>query len=1683
MLTGSENFQWFLQLEAEEEGDEEFEGSGDEEEEDPGFPPKFIVWKLFPALSYVSYRLSAWPSLIRSFNGTFYASQLPYKQSFTLPNFLDVPAAFQCSREFEADENPDELLLGFLHELSEKGSEYSFLDVYSVYCRRGKEAAIIKCIREDIANETSNIHLSSERVHCTDDMYTLGAGRTSSAIFGTTFRSLFGQSGHPWLLSPEQIATMPPSSDWVFSAGELVTVVNPVSTEAIVDVARDGGTEVARTVVLVPNTYLRKKISVGNTVEIVARGKTLRRAVTTGLKNNNISTVKWDHIPVVGLRGSVTELDDDANVACVVFGCFEAVLQIHVKSIQSIASGSSTREQWVDYDFIRRANFYMTVVQLPRFRLNDSQQLPPLSPSTNSKMDTSLLTMRKNSRSSDCQFVRSSRFQLSILVHVRNDVKLVIVIMTAAMNRQTRSNGPPDPGPTLSQVEKNRRKRKVNVQAKDSATKAKTQKHANAETMQKSPQKRPNEGKKKLVRVKMKTRISASDKGSIFETNGSDNNSYSPSPPRPIRSSMRLPELSDDESASRTPKRIERKASKVASHQVESVSARNPIKPVPAKSVATAKSSNSRNPIQPAKNVVAPTKPSKLTPTAPKHSEGVLLRHAMDPGSTAPIAPTEPSKSVPSAPQSPSSPPSPSPASVAEQETELLETHRDDDQDLCTRAAQVDQDGAIGIWNNLHKNLSVIAAASLAVPYEDSNRMRRLARSYVWKNEPSTHARLCAVAHSDWSEILVQNLLDENEDMDLWSAAAMDNEEIASRIYAEAEDMYYNAARGIAGQDLPRTEFDYRALLRSHDSYTYESIRNSAHIQWQELIESNSAPNYPECLSPAPSPAPISPIPSSAASNGFTPPSPSPPSPPIFPPARIPPFTEGLVDYSSDADTQETGDSHEGDEAGPTGEVDAASYAKFTVDFMDDDGVEEEEANSEEDVGAGEANDDEDDEDEDAEGKPGRLSKKFRARLDEVHDQYRASVLEAAKEERKDIQACWRYLEEGLRAPRSLNWWNAFKAWWAVHGDVQQESRQSLTDWNQFLREKYMEVLQSRLSENDINDPEARSRAMKPEVDWYRDQMDSYFTSAKDSGQMRNTVKQIMRPLGALARKINDTTGYHIFSFLISTATDRSGCSLSAFLAGDDQAKIAKETFQSKIIDQIRDLESYVRLVELDSRHVTAELSALMSQTKRNIVNGRREDKKDWEKRLLHLIFEYDIKICLGDDLPTDCKVNLNNFLNKAWIYKIRVSNWAAGRFPKYHVHNIADMTTQEVRELVTPQKDELEREYNIQTWRLNEETAPPVQGVPFVLERWPDDDQELNIEDQGEVPLVIDTNNEVLVSVADVQSWQTAVGQRAPVPHKRRRNVTSPPKAKLKLSLFASDSEEESEASTLDSQQVHLPAHQHDRRILTPTSKQIPPPVPQPDCRNPPARSKQLLPPIPERDCRNPPSTSSLNREARDPKRGHRNVPLGLKPSLVPNPRQIVTPAPVPIPVPPRAPIPLRAVSTLKPVPVPSQAPNLWHDHRFPSKPVPVPPNPQNKRRTLLELTPAPSLQNQLHHQLLSSDNSGVKRKQQRSAEGEVLFIYACHMFYCYYHLVELLHPPNGLNLHQNGTSSGTDPMGGLTRPWTDPTTGLTRWIVLMTGLTRYGLAEEIPWVWIDPEGGLTREVPGVLLGQSKSG
>lgn len=77
-------------------------------------------------------------------------------------------------------------------------------------------------------------------------------------------------------------------------------------------------------------------------------------------------------------------------------------------------------------------------------------------------------------------------------------------------------------------------------------------------------------------------------------------------------------------------------------------------------------------------------------------------------------------------------------------------------------------------------------------------------------------------------------------------------------------------------------------------------------------------------------------------------------------------------------------------------------------------------------------------------------------------------------------------------------------------------SLESLLDWNTFLCDKYIEILQEHLSEENMDDPAACSHAMKAKIDWYKDQVDSYFVMARDSGRVHGSLKQIIQLFSTL---------------------------------------------------------------------------------------------------------------------------------------------------------------------------------------------------------------------------------------------------------------------------------------------------------------------------------------------------------------------------------------------------------------------------------------------------------------------------------------------------------------------------------------------------------------------------------------
>ncbi|KAJ3780194.1 hypothetical protein GGU10DRAFT_337371 [Lentinula aff. detonsa] len=173
--------------------------------------------------------------------------------------------------------------------------------------------------------------------------------------------SLFRRSGHPWLLNPTILSKMPPLSDWAFSPGETVLMVNPLGLPQFVgrfgvqpgmegviktvdgnlcdvSIPRRDGERILEDDRCIPQTCLRKKIAVGDTVEIVACRKTLQRVNTAGL--DIIQDEDWTPVLAHGLVGSVIGLHHNSSVAEVALGQLDATVEVHVNCLRRMRSGS-----------------------------------------------------------------------------------------------------------------------------------------------------------------------------------------------------------------------------------------------------------------------------------------------------------------------------------------------------------------------------------------------------------------------------------------------------------------------------------------------------------------------------------------------------------------------------------------------------------------------------------------------------------------------------------------------------------------------------------------------------------------------------------------------------------------------------------------------------------------------------------------------------------------------------------------------------------------------------------------------------------------------------------------------------------------------------------------------------------------------------------------------------------------------------------------------------------------------------------------------------------------------------------------------------------------------------------------------------------------------------------------------
>ncbi|KAJ3979850.1 hypothetical protein F5890DRAFT_1558274 [Lentinula detonsa] len=512
----------------------------------------------------------------------------------------------------------------------------------------------------------------------------------------------------------------------------------------------------------------------------------------------------------------------------------------------------------------------------------------------------------------------------------------------------------------------------------------------------------------------------------------------------------------------------------------------------------------------------------------------------------------------------------------------------------------------------------------------------------------------------------------------------------ACQVLGSFRDHLEDAVMRHCKQSFNFKEFDVWKLARACVPSEYQLARQAALVEWHDIAEEESA----RCLKGNTED-------SESGSEG----------------------SGGGASEDSEEDEQDEKKHHNNKHRNKMAPIAQVKAVNLFSQFIEEEEFEEED-NEEEEEG-------EDEEDKDSavlETHVGGLTKEAQAELDRWHVEYKEGIKEIAAKAGVDMHACFTYLNQQLHPPRAINRFNAFKVHYAEHGTNKKSLTQLLSDYNKFLQKEYWRTLELRLSDSEIQDPKARSRVMKPEVDWYREQVRNYIETVKESGKVKGTVKAMIRPVLTLAQNLYETSGYHMLGWLINTSTDKFGRSVSAFFAGDHIAKVAKELFGSKMESQVVDMETMFRMLEMENQEVEALVAKLHSEC----IAGPKESRRDVERRLINTFFQHDINQFLGKE----SNIKLNTFIDAAIERHIRLLNWPIPSFPKANINTYKQIPAKDVKTIFIPRKAHFDHLYAIQTKAVS--PAEYVElGTTYGFEHWTAEEQAL------------------LVTIDDVRAWK----------------------------------------------------------------------------------------------------------------------------------------------------------------------------------------------------------------------------------------------------------------------------------------------------------------------------------------
>ncbi|KAJ7105666.1 hypothetical protein C8R44DRAFT_886599 [Mycena epipterygia] len=335
-----------------------------------------------------------------------------------------------------------------------------------------------------------------------------------------------------------------------------------------------------------------------------------------------------------------------------------------------------------------------------------------------------------------------------------------------------------------------------------------------------------------------------------------------------------------------------------------------------------------------------------------------------------------------------------------------------------------------------------------------------------------------------------------------------------------------------------------------------------------------------------------------------------------------------------------------------------------------------------------------------------------------------------------------------------MNPWNAFSM--KHRKDHPKAIGMSKKEYAAELKAAYHDLFSS-LSEDEVDDPDARRRCVEPVMEWYKNQMATVVDTRKADGRGKALLNKAVLPFIHQSTITSNSQDIEVWGFAIDPFGD------AAVIWGGTAAFAAVNvTYDQAIKAKLVDMKAMFQMVNIAKRQ--AEANALVQPIA--IDFGRKESEnnaRDARRRQIGLLFLNEIHLILGarNENASTLKKMSWKWADWAVRYKLRIENWPVALklfFPSVGFR-LSSIKGSHENKAFTSMCDELRKKYQGETY--DEDAARVVS--------WSED--ELAIEDlreQAKIPIVSCVDGTTLLTVdkskkylSDLKKTYTAGNQK----------------------------------------------------------------------------------------------------------------------------------------------------------------------------------------------------------------------------------------------------------------------------------------------------------------------------------